>query len=88
MITWRGRLGFPRLALRLAGLQVNSRLLAVARTDAQASPPGNYATLRAAPGGGARRLPGLQVNSRLPAVARTDAQASPPGNYATLRAAP
>ncbi|WP_343546272.1 hypothetical protein, partial [Klebsiella oxytoca] len=59
----------------------------VARTDAQASPPGNYATLRAAPGGGARRLPGLQVNSRLLAVARTDAQASPPGNYATLRAA-
>ncbi|MDM4275661.1 hypothetical protein, partial [Klebsiella oxytoca] len=42
--------------------------------DAQASPPGNYATLRAAPGGGARRLPGLQVNSRLLAVARTDAQ--------------
>ncbi|MBF8466970.1 hypothetical protein FML24_22715 [Klebsiella oxytoca] len=36
-----------------------------ARIDAQASIPGNYATLRAAPGGGAKRLPGLQVNSPL-----------------------
>ena len=46
----------PRLALRLAGLQVYRGLRDGSPDRCAASPPGNYATLRFAPGGGAERL--------------------------------
>ncbi|SAQ36695.1 Uncharacterised protein [Klebsiella michiganensis] len=53
-----------------------------------ASPPGNYAALRFAPGGGAKLLPGLQVHRRLPYRSPDRCAASPPGNYAALHSAP
>ncbi len=58
------------------------------RDRCAASPPGNYAALHFAPGGGARRLPGLQVHRRLPARSRDRCAASPPGDYAALHFAP
>ncbi|HCT3402619.1 TPA: hypothetical protein OTT52_004965, partial [Klebsiella michiganensis] len=64
-----------RLALRLAGLQVSSRLHADSPDKArQAPPPGRRCRtccISAAASRLALRLAGLQVSSRLHAVART-----------------
>ena len=73
---------------RLPGLQVHCRLPYRSPDRCAASPPGNYAALHSAPGGGAKRLPGLQVHRRLPYCSPDRCAASPPGNYAALRSAP
>ncbi len=78
----------PPLALRLAGLRAHRRLRSGSPDRCAASPPGNYAALRSAPGGGAKRLPGLQVHRRLPYRRPDRCAASPPGNYDALRSAP
>ena len=78
----------PPLALRLAGLRAHCRLPYRSPDRCAASPPGNYAALHSAPGGGAKRLPGLQVHRRLPYCSPDRCAASPPGNYAALRSAP
>ena len=86
---WESTGSFTRLALRLAGLRVHSVLRAGSPDRCAASPPGNSAALRYAPGGGARRaLPGLRVHSVLRAGSPDRCAASPPGNSATLRYAP
>ncbi|CAH5069628.1 hypothetical protein AI2623V1_2270 [Klebsiella oxytoca] len=58
------------------------------RDRCTASPPGDYAALHSAPGGGARRLPGLQVYRHLPSRSPDRCAASPPGDYAALYSAP
>ena len=72
--------------LELAGLRVHSVLRASSPDRCAASPPGNSATLRYAPGGGARRaLPGLRAHSSLQSAVR---QPRPPIFAAATRGIP
>ncbi len=64
----------PPLALRLAGLRAHCRLPYRSPDRCAASPPGNYAALRSAPGGGASACPGYRSTAVCHTVARTDAQ--------------
>ncbi len=59
---------------RLPGLQVHCRLPSGSPDRCAASPPGNYAELRSAPGGGASACPGYRSTAACHTVARTDAQ--------------
>ena len=59
---------------RLPGLQVHCRLPYRRPDRCAASPPGNYAALRSAPGGGASACPGYRSTAVCHTVARTDAQ--------------
>ena len=64
----------PPLALRLAGLRAHCRLPYRSPDRCAASPPGNYAALHSAPGGGASACPGYRSTAVCHPVARTDAQ--------------
>ncbi len=59
---------------RLPGLQIHCRLPYRSPDRCAASPPGNYAALRSAPGGGASACPGYRSTAVCHPVARTDAQ--------------
>ena len=59
---------------RLPGLQVHRRLPYRRPDKCAASPPGNYAALRSAPGGGASACPGYRSTAVCHTVARTNAQ--------------
>ncbi len=59
---------------RLPGLQIHCRLPSGSPDRCAASPPGNYAALRSAPGGGASACSGYRSTAVCHTVARTDAQ--------------
>ena len=66
---------------RLPGLQVHRRLPYRSPDRCAASPPGNYAALRSAPGGGASACPGYRSTAVCEPVARGRAAIRSPGYF-------
>ncbi len=66
---------------RLPGLQVHLRLPYRSPDRCAASPPGNYAALRSAPGGGASACPGYRSTAVCEPVARGRAAIRSPGYF-------